>query len=104
MDGAVSFCGSEAEQAILETCRVAKRRLIITVSHRAWMVPVWLSSSLEMAGRFLPAVYAMFDDGEWHQDRFPENAMLTKGSHKTTSARSKPSCPTNSEESWNVSV
>jgi SAM-dependent methyltransferase len=79
MDGAVSFCGSEAEEAIRESCRVAKGRLIITVSHRAWMVPVWVASSLEMAGRFLPAVYAMLDDGDWHQDRFPENALLTKG-------------------------
>lgn len=79
MDGAVSFCGSEAEQAIRESCRVAKSRLIITVSHRAWMAPVWVTSSLDMAERFLPAVYAMFDDGEWHQDRFPENAVLTKG-------------------------
>jgi len=79
MDGAVSFCGSEAEQAIRESCRVAKRKLIVTVSHRAWMAPVWVTSSLEMAGRFLPAVYAMFDNGEWEQDRFPENAILTKG-------------------------
>jgi ubiquinone/menaquinone biosynthesis C-methylase UbiE len=79
MDGAVSFCGSEAEQAIRESCRVAKRKLIVTVSHRAWMVPVWVASSLEMAGRFLPAAYAMFDNGEWDQDRFPENATLTKG-------------------------
>jgi ubiquinone/menaquinone biosynthesis C-methylase UbiE len=79
MDGAVSFCGSEAEQAIRESCRVAKRKLIVTVSHRTWMVPVWVTSSLEMAGRFLPAIYAMFDNGEWEQDRFPENTVLTKG-------------------------
>jgi SAM-dependent methyltransferase len=79
MDGAVSFCGSEAEQAICESCRVAKWRVIITVSHRAWMAPVWVNSSLEVAERFLPAVYSMLDDGEWHQDRFPENTMMTKG-------------------------
>ncbi len=79
MDGAISFCGSEAERAIFESCRVTKKKLIITVSHRAWMVPVWLASSLEVAGRFLPAVYAMLDQGEWHQEQFPENAMLAKG-------------------------
>jgi SAM-dependent methyltransferase len=79
MDGAISFCGSEAERAIFESCRVTKKKLIITVSHRAWMVPVWVASSLEVAGRFLPAVYAMLDQGEWHQERFPENAMLAKG-------------------------
>lgn len=79
MDGAISFCGSEAERAIFESCRVTKKKLIITVSHRAWMVPVWVASSLEVAGRFLPAVYAMLDQGEWHQEQFPENAMLAKG-------------------------
>jgi SAM-dependent methyltransferase len=79
MDGAISFCGSETERAIFESCRVTKKKLIITVSHRAWMVPVWVASSLEVAGRFLPAVYAMLDQGEWHQERFPENAMLAKG-------------------------
>jgi len=79
MDGAISFCGSEAERAIFESCRVTKKKLIITVSHRAWMVPVWLASSLEVAGRFLPAVYAMFEQGEWHQEQFPENPLLAKG-------------------------
>lgn len=79
MDGAISFCGSEAERAIFESCRVTKKKLIITVSHRVWMVPVWVASSLEVAGRFLPAVDAMLDQGEWHQEQFPENAMLAKG-------------------------
>lgn len=79
MDGAISFCGSEAERAIFESCRVTKKKLIITVSHRAWMVPVWVASSLEVAGSFLPAVYTMLDQGEWHQEQFPENAMLAKG-------------------------
>ncbi|MCR4404038.1 MAG: methyltransferase domain-containing protein [Candidatus Acetothermia bacterium] len=79
MDGAISFCGSEAEQAILESCRVTKKRLIITVSHRAWMVAVMVSSSLGVAGRLLPAVYSMLDRGEWHQEQFPENRMLAKG-------------------------
>jgi len=79
MDGAVSFCGSDAERAIRESCRVARRRVIITVSHRAWMVSVWITLSLEKTGRFLPAVYGMLDDGEWHPDRFSENTVLTKG-------------------------
>jgi ubiquinone/menaquinone biosynthesis C-methylase UbiE len=79
MDGAVSFCGSEWERAIFESCRVAKKKLIITVSHRACMAPVVIASSLEVAGRFVPAVYAMLDKGEWHQDQFQENAVLAKG-------------------------
>lgn len=79
VDGAISFCGSEAERAIFESCRVAKKKLIITVSHRAWMVPVWVAASLKAMGHFPPAVYAMLDRGEWHQEQFPENAMLSKG-------------------------
>lgn len=79
MDGAISFCGSEAKRAILESCRVTKKKLIITVSHRTWMVSCWVTASLEAAGRFLPAVYAMLDRGEWHQEQFPQNAALAKG-------------------------
>lgn len=78
-DGAVSFCGSEAEKALLESCRVSRKKLIITVSHRAWMVPVWTSSILEQADCILPAIYAMLNEGEWHQEQFPENAALVKG-------------------------
>jgi len=78
-DGAISFCGSLAEQALRETCRVTRKALILTVSHRAWMIPLWVSTSVEVAGRFLPAVGAMFDRGEWHQEQFPENPSLSKG-------------------------
>jgi len=79
MDGAVSFCGSEAERAISESCRVAGKKLILTVSNRAWMVPVWVEASLQVSERILPAVYAMLDQGEWHQEQFPENAMMSRG-------------------------
>jgi ubiquinone/menaquinone biosynthesis C-methylase UbiE len=79
LDGAISFCGSLAEKALLESCRVTREKLIVTVSNRAWMVPVWTIFILELTGRFLPAVYAMLDKGEWHQEQFPENATLTKG-------------------------
>jgi ubiquinone/menaquinone biosynthesis C-methylase UbiE len=79
MDGAISFCGSTAAQAIRESCRVCKQRLIITVSHRAQMVAVWVASSLMTAGQFLPAVDAMVHQGEWYQAQFPENPMLTQG-------------------------
>jgi len=78
-DGAVSFCGSEAEKALLESCRVSRKKLIITVSHRALTVPLWTTTILEQTGRFLPAVYAMLNEGEWHQEQFPENAALIKG-------------------------
>jgi len=79
MDGAVSFCGSLAEQALLEVCRVTRKTLILTVSHRAWMIPIWVSASVKVAGLLLPAVGAMFDRGEWHQEQFPDNPLLSKG-------------------------
>ncbi len=79
MDGAISFCGSLAEQTLREACRVTRKTLILTVSHRAWMIPIWVSASVKVAGRILPAVGAMFDRGEWHQEQFPENPLLSKG-------------------------
>jgi ubiquinone/menaquinone biosynthesis C-methylase UbiE len=79
MDGAISFCGSRAGEAIRESCRVCRRTLIVTVSHRAQMVAVWVASSLQVAGRFLPAVDAMAYRGEWSQEQFPENRLLTEG-------------------------
>lgn len=78
-DGAVSFCGSLAEQAIIEACRATRKVLILAVSHRAWLVPVVIASSIHVAGRILPAVGAMFDEGEWHQEQFLENPALAKG-------------------------
>jgi SAM-dependent methyltransferase len=79
MDGAISFCGSEAERAIQEACRVTSRTLILTVSNRVAMIPVWASASVKAAGELLPAVHAMFDRGEWHQTQFPHNPKLSAG-------------------------
>ncbi len=79
MDGAISFCGSEAERALFESCRVARKTLIVTVSHRACMIPVWAQASLLTIGRIAPAVEAMVSRGAWHQDEYPENPTLTKG-------------------------
>jgi len=78
MDGAISFCGSEAETALSECCRLAKKKLIVTVSNRAWMFPLWAASSLTDLGRFVPAVYAMLEQGDWHYEQFPENRQLSK--------------------------
>jgi len=58
---------------------VTRQALILTVSHRVWMIPVWVSASVKVAGRILPAVEAMFERGEWHQEQFPENPLLSKG-------------------------
>jgi ubiquinone/menaquinone biosynthesis C-methylase UbiE len=78
MDGAISFCGSEAERAVLESCRVTRGKLIVSVSHRAWMVPMWVDASLKVTGRIVPAVYAMLERGEWRQEQFPENPALAE--------------------------
>lgn len=78
MDGAISFCGSEAEQAILESCRVTHKKLIITVTNRALMIPILCSASLQVSGNFMDALFAMWERGEWHQLQFPDNALLSK--------------------------
>jgi ubiquinone/menaquinone biosynthesis C-methylase UbiE len=79
MDGAISFCGSEAEQAILESCRVTGKKLIVTVTNRTLMIPVFCSASLQVSGEFMDALFAMWERGEWHQHQFPDNALLSKG-------------------------
>ena len=79
MDGAVSFSGSKALAAIQETCRVTKNTAILTVSHQAQMVASWVSSSLSKTGQLGPAVDAMLARGEWHQEQFPSNAILSDG-------------------------
>jgi SAM-dependent methyltransferase len=79
MDGAISFCGSDAEKAIQEACRLTKKKLILTVSHRGMMAYVWVSVGFRETGRFVDAVQPMFGTGEWFQDQFPENRILAKG-------------------------
>jgi SAM-dependent methyltransferase len=79
MDGAISFSGSKAIMAIQETCRVARRKVILTVSHQAQIAASWVGWSLARTGRIAPAVHAMIDRGEWHQDQFPGNEVLTAG-------------------------
>lgn len=86
MDGAISFCGSAAEKAISETCRVTKRAVIVSVSNRAWMAPVWLTESIDRTATITPAVSEMLRNGFWHWDQFPENAQLVEGYFGTLKA------------------
>jgi SAM-dependent methyltransferase len=79
MDGAISFAGSEAGKAIRETCRVARTKVILTVSHRAQMAVSWVGASLVKTGQIGPAALAMMDRGEWHQDQFPGSGVLAEG-------------------------
>lgn len=79
MDGAVSFCGPDAERAISESCRVTKKKLILAVANRIMMVNVWIAEGFRMTGGFVDAIYPMLERGEWYQDQFPENKILSKG-------------------------
>lgn len=79
LDGAISFCGSEAERALSESCRVTRKKLIVTVSRRAWMVACFTTVSLLREKRLFPAVYEMIKTGQWHQEQYPDNALLSKG-------------------------
>jgi ubiquinone/menaquinone biosynthesis C-methylase UbiE len=76
MDGPISSSGKESERVIRESCRVAKKRLILTTAHRAWMFPLWIATSLKAAGHLLPAVYNMLETGEWHPEQSPEDQKL----------------------------
>jgi SAM-dependent methyltransferase len=76
MDGAISFCGSQADRAIAECCRLTGARLVITVSNRGWMIPVWLADSVRLLGQIAPADIEMFETGFWHQDQYPTNYQL----------------------------
>lgn len=79
MDGAVSFCGSAAVSAIHEACRVTRRTLVLTVSNRANLSALMVSGSLRLSGGLLPAVQAMLERGEWHQEEFADNALFAAG-------------------------
>jgi ubiquinone/menaquinone biosynthesis C-methylase UbiE len=78
-DGAVSFCGVLAGQAIAEACRVTRKVLFLAVSNRALLIPVFVAASIQVSGGIMPAVPSMFDRGEWHQDQFPDNHLLSRG-------------------------
>jgi len=79
MDGAISFCGSEAEKAVLESCRVTNKKLVLAVSNRVWMIPIWIEASLQVSSKILPAIHEMIDNGNWHQEQFADNPLLSKG-------------------------
>lgn len=79
LDGAISFSGSEAERALSESCRVTRKKLIVTVSHRAWMIACLTIVSLMTGKRFFPAVYEMVKTGQWHQEQYSDNPLLSKG-------------------------
>ncbi|NLO09505.1 MAG: class I SAM-dependent methyltransferase [Clostridiales bacterium] len=80
MDGAISFCGVDAVKAIRESIRVAKHKVIMTVSNRGNMLLSLLKTNNKInPDKFIPAAYSMFNEGLWHTYQFSENAELVKG-------------------------
>jgi SAM-dependent methyltransferase len=79
MDGAISFAGSQATKVIQETCRVARGKVILTVSHWARMAAAWAGTSLVKTGSLNAGAHTMIERGEWHQDQFPDNPVLADG-------------------------
>lgn len=80
MDGPISFCGIDAEKAIKETIRVAKKKVIMTVSNKANMIVSILKSGIRFSDKaFVPAIYEMFEKGFWHTFQFKENKEMVKG-------------------------
>lgn len=75
-DGPISFSGYDWKNVIDETCRVTKKKLIITVSNKACMIPTWVKYSLKATNKILPAVYEMLNNGFWHKDQFEDNNKI----------------------------
>ncbi len=78
MDGAISFSGREANRAIQESCRLARRTVLVTTSNRASLAAGWVGESLA-GGRMLPAVDSMFNEGWWDPDEFESNCVFVQG-------------------------
>ncbi len=79
LDGAIAFSGDEAGDAMRESCRLARKRLVITTSNRGRILPVWAEESINDLDRLPGMVYEMLENGRWDQDSFPENAAMAKG-------------------------
>lgn len=79
MDGAISFCGARAGDAIRESCRVARHKVLMTVSNRAQITASVVRGSLAVSGGFMRAVESFFERGEWHQDEYDDNYLLAEG-------------------------
>lgn len=86
MDGAVSFCGKDAKRSVKETCRISRKKLILTVSNKAWMIPAWVAATFPKFGKVVPAVKAMVEEGFWHYDQHPHNKKIVPGYFGTLQA------------------
>ncbi|MCI0695956.1 class I SAM-dependent methyltransferase [candidate division KSB1 bacterium] len=88
LDGAISFSGNKANEVISETCRLASKKVILSVSNKACMIPTWIKYSLKASNKLLPAVHEMIKNGYWHKDQFPENEIIYKNTCNIISFKS----------------
>ncbi|WP_051569297.1 class I SAM-dependent methyltransferase [Alkaliphilus transvaalensis] len=69
-DGPISFSGDEASNVIAESCRVTKKKLLISVSNKACMVATWLNYSMQSLGDISRAVEEMALSGVWDRSKY----------------------------------
>ncbi|WBW95805.1 class I SAM-dependent methyltransferase [Oceanirhabdus sp. W0125-5] len=69
-DGPISFSGVKASKVIGESCRVTKKRLIVSVSNKACMTATWLNYSMKTLKDMSPSVVEMMDNGMWEMDKY----------------------------------
>lgn len=63
------------ELVAIKSIRVARHKVIMTVSNRANMIVSLVKSAVRVnKSHFIPAVYSMFDEGLWHTYQYAENA------------------------------
>jgi SAM-dependent methyltransferase len=92
--GAISFCGSEAENSLRESCRVTGKKLIVSVLNRGHIAAACLLASIQCTGHVQRQVQVMFECGQWHQEQFEDNALLAGNTTQGYIAAMKAFLPT----------
>lgn len=76
LDGAVSFSGKNAGKIIAESCRVSRKRLLLSASNKGCMAATWLNYSMNLFNNITPAVHEMIDNGYWEKSQFETNKKI----------------------------
>jgi len=75
-DGPISFSGVNASKVIKESCRIAAKKLIVSVSNKACMTATWLNYSMETLKDISPSVVEMMNNGMWEMDKYKDGEEL----------------------------
>lgn len=78
LDGAVSFSGKDAGKVIAESCRVARKKLLLSASNKGCMTATWLNYSMNLFNNITPAVHEMIDNGYWEKNQFETNKKISE--------------------------